>query len=342
MKIAINGFGRIGRVVTRQLFANPELRKNLQLVAINDLASTDQLAFSYKYDSTHGTAPYSVTHDAESITIDGQKVLVTKTKDAAQLPWKNLGVDVVFECTGFYVDKESASAHLTAGAKKVIISAPAKGVDLTVVMGVNHDQYNPAKHTVLSNASCTTNCLAPMAHVLHNKFGIKHGFITTVHSYTSDQRLLDNIHKDPRRARTAAQSMIPTTTGAAKAVGEVIPALKGKLDGIAVRVPTPNVSLTDLVAELNTPASKAEINKALEEAAAGPLKGYMAVSHEPLVSIDYNGNPASSTIDAQSTSVIAENGDKGTMVKVFSWYDNETGFSTRMLDLANLIRTKGI
>lgn len=282
-----------------------------------------------------------MTFDAESLTLDGDKIAITKEKDASKLPWKALGVDLVFECTGHYVDKESSMAHIQAGAKKVIISAPAKGVDLTVVMGVNDKSYDPSKHIVLSNASCTTNCLAPIAHVLHNKFGIAHGFITTIHSYTSDQRILDNLHKDPRRARTAATNMIPTTTGAAKAVGEVIPSLKGKLDGIAVRVPTPNVSLTDLVAVLNKPASKEEINAALKEAANSELKSVLEVCDEPLVSGDFNGNRASSIVDALSTSVIADKDGKGTLCKVYSWYDNETGFSNRMLDLASLIADRG-
>lgn len=341
MKIAINGFGRIGRIVARNLFANPEYRKNLELVAVNDLAAPGDLAFSMKYDSTHGRLPYSITSDAESITIDGKRIACIKQADPTQLPWGKLGVDVVFECTGRYVDKESASAHLKAGAKKVIISAPAKGVDLTVVMGVNQKLYDNAKHHVLSNASCTTNCLAPLVHVLHQKFGVKYGLMTTIHSYTSDQRILDNIHKDPRRARTAATNIIPTTTGAAKAVGEVIPELKGKLDGFSMRVPTVDVSLTDFVCEVGKAVTKEEVNNALIEASKGELKGILDCSSEPLVSSDYIGNPFSSIVDLDLTTITGSNGaPSGTMVKVNSWYDNETGFSCRMLELAQLIGSK--
>lgn len=341
MKIAINGFGRIGRIVARQLFTNPQYRKSLQLVAVNDLATPAELAFSMKYDSTHGKLPVSITSDSESITIDGQKIACIKQPDPNQLPWKNLGVDLVFECTGRYVDKESASAHFKAGAKKVIVSAPAKNMDLTVVMGVNHHLYDNAKHNILSNASCTTNCLAPVVHVLHKTFGVKSGLMTTVHSYTSDQRLLDNVHKDPRRARTAATNMIPTTTGAAKTVGEVIPELKGKLDGLSVRVPTVDVSFTDFVAEVSRPVSKQEVNAALKAAAQGELKGFLDFSEEPLVSGDYIGNTFSSIVDADLTHVIGADGDaKGNLVKVCAWYDNETGFSSRMLDLASLIASK--
>jgi len=341
MKIAINGFGRIGRVVARQLFTNPALRGKLELVAINDLSAPSDLAFSLKYDSTHGKLPFEISSDAESITVDGKKFACLKISNPNELPWGKLGVDLVLECTGRYTDKESASAHLKAGAKKVIISAPGKNVDLTVVMGVNDDKYNPAEHNILSNASCTTNCLAPIVHTLHNAFGVKYGLMTTIHSYTSDQRILDNIHSDPRRARTAATNMIPTTTGAAKAVGEVIPELNGKLDGFSVRVPTPNVSLTDLVAELNKEVTAEEVNNALVKAAKENLKGIMDVSFEPLVSSDYNGNAYSSIIDAACTKVTGNNGGgKGSMVKVYSWYDNETGFSTRMLELAALIGSK--
>lgn len=339
-KIAISGFGRIGRIVTRQLFSNPQFRKNLQLVAINDLAATKDLAFSLKHDSTHGKLSNTLEFTDDSMTLDGQKIKVFKQANPAELPWAELGVDIVFECTGFFTDKDKASLHLKAGAKKVIVSAPGKGVDGTFVMGVNHEKYDPKNHHVVSNASCTTNCLAPMAHVLHEKFGIVQGFMTTIHSYTSDQRLLDNIHKDPRRARTAAVNMIPTTTGAAKAVGEVIPELKGKLDGFSMRVPTPNVSFTDLVAQLKVETTIEEVNSALEKASKeGPLKGYLNVSHEPLVSSDYNGDSYSSTVDLQVTNVI---GNKGNFVKVGSWYDNETGFSSRMLDLAQHMAAKGL
>lgn len=339
-KIAISGFGRIGRIVTRQLFSNPELRKSIQLVAINDLAVTEDLAFCLKYDSTHGKFPLPVSHTEDSITLGDQTVKVLKQANPAELPWKALGVDIVFECTGFFTDKEKASLHLKAGAKKVIVSAPGKGVDGTFVMGVNHDKYDPKNHHIVSNASCTTNCLAPMAYVIHQKFGIVQGLMTTIHSYTSDQRLLDNVHRDPRRARTAAVNMIPTTTGAAKAVGEVIPDLKGKLDGMSVRVPTPNVSFTDLVAQLKTDVTKEDINSALEAAAKeGPLKGILNTTREPLVSSDFNGDQYSSTVDLDVTNVI---GGKGNLVKVCSWYDNETGFSCRMLDLAKHMAERGL
>jgi glyceraldehyde 3-phosphate dehydrogenase len=336
VKIGINGFGRIGRIVARQLYTNPELRKQIQLVAVNDLAAPKELAFLVDHDSVHGRLPYKVSSDAESITIDGDKIACLKQPDPKQLPWGKLGVDVVLECTGRYTDREGAATHLVAGAKKVIVSAPAKGVDLTVVMGVNHKNYDKSKHTVLSNASCTTNCLAPVAHVLHEKFGIEKGLMTTVHSYTSDQRLLDNIHSDPRRSRTAALNMIPTTTGAAKTVGEVIPALKGKLDGFSVRVPTPDVSLTDLVAILKKSVTKEEVNAAFEEAAKGPLKGILDATHEPLVSSDYIGNKHSSIVDLDLTNVM-----DGNMVKVCMWYDNEVGFSTRMLDLVAHVGAAG-
>ena len=336
MKIAINGFGRIGRIVARNLFLNSEQRKTLNLVAVNDLASPAELAFTLKYDTTHGTYPLEISHDAESITIDGHRIACLKHANPVELPWSKLGVDVVFECTGRYTDKESASVHLKQGAKRVIVSAPAKGVDATFVMGVNHKSFDPAKHVVVSNASCTTNCLAPVAYVLQSNWGIKNGFMTTVHSYTSDQRLVDNIHKDPRRARSAAMNIIPTTTGAAKTVGEVIPALKGKLDGISLRVPTQNVSFTDFVAVLEKPATKEAINKALAEACNGDLKGFMSFSNEPLVSSDYNGNKFSSIVDTECTNVSAD----GLLAKVGSWYDNETGFSCRMLDLASFIASK--
>lgn len=338
VKIAINGFGRIGRIVTRQLFLNPELSKKIELVALNDLGAPEELAFSFQYDSTHGKFPHPVEASKESISIAGRKIPCLKISNPTELPWKSLGVDVVLECTGRFTDKESASVHLKSGAKRVIVSAPAKGADLTVVMGVNHTQFDPNKHTVLSNASCTTNCLAPMAHVLHSKWGIKQGFMTTIHSYTSDQRILDNLHKDPRRARTAATNIIPTTTGAAKAVGEVIPELKGRLDGIAMRVPTPNVSLTDLVATLEKPATRDEINAALKEASETTLKGILGFCSDPLVSSDFNGNRLSSIIDAECTSIMS--GPHGNLVKVCSWYDNETGFSCRMLDLVSYIGSR--
>lgn len=333
MKIAINGFGRIGRIVTRNLFQNADFRNKIELVALNDLGSVQDMAFLVKRDSLHGVLDKDVRFDDETLTIDGQKIHVSKEKDPANLPWKKLGVDVVLECTGFFTSKEAASKHLSAGAKKVIVSAPGKDVDATIVMGVNHNSYDPKNHTVLSNASCTTNCLAPMAYVLHKKFGIEKGLMTTIHSYTSDQRLLDNAHSDPRRARAAALNMIPTTTGAARAVGLVIPELKGKLDGYAMRVPTADVSITDLVAELKTAVSAEEVNAALREAAKGELKGILDVCDEPLVSSDFIGNRYSSIIDSALTSIISDENGKGRMVKVCSWYDNETGFSNRMLDL---------
>jgi len=342
LKIGINGFGRIGRIVARQLYSNPELRKKLQIVAVNDMSTPKELAFLFKRDSVHGTYAGTVTHDAESISIDGQKIAVWKQTDPTKLPWGSLGADVVFECTGRFTNREGAAQHLAGGAKRVIVSAPAKGVDLTIVMGVNHQLYDASKHTVVSNASCTTNCLAPMAAVLHEKFGIQHGLMTTVHSYTSDQRLIDNTHADPRRARTAALNMIPTTTGAAKTVGEVIPALKGKLDGHSVRVPTADVSFTDLVVTLEKSTTAEEINAAFREAAQGKLKGILDVCDEPLVSSDFIGNRYSSTIDSALTMVMPGGSTPGCMVKVCSWYDNEVGFSTRMLDLAALIAEKGV
>jgi glyceraldehyde 3-phosphate dehydrogenase len=338
VKIAINGFGRIGRIVARNLFSSPQFKNNIQLVAVNDLGAPDELAFSFKHDSTHGKFAGPVESGSDFLSIDGQKIACLKISNPAELPWKQLGVDVVLECTGRFTDKESAQVHIKSGAKKVIVSAPAKGVDLTVVMGVNHTKYDSNAHHILSNASCTTNCLAPLAHVIHSKWGIKQGYMTTIHSYTSDQRILDNLHKDPRRARTAATNMIPTTTGAAKAVGEVIPELKGRLDGIAVRVPTPNVSLTDLVATVEKPLTKEELNKALQEASETSLKGILGFCKEPLVSSDFNGNTLSSIVDSECTSVMS--GPHGHLVKVCSWYDNETGFSCRMLDLVNLIGSK--
>jgi glyceraldehyde 3-phosphate dehydrogenase len=337
-KIAINGFGRIGRIIARNLFTSPQLKNKIQLVAVNDLGAPSELAFSFQYDSTHGKFPTRVEATDDSLTIDGQKITCLKISNPAELPWKKLGIDVVLECTGRFTDKESAAVHLKNGAKKVIISAPAKGVDLTVVMGVNHNKYESQNHHVLSNASCTTNCLAPIAHVIHSKWGIQQGYMTTIHSFTSDQRILDNLHKDPRRARTASTNMIPTTTGAAKAVGEVIPELKGRLDGISIRVPTPNVSLTDLVATVAKPLTRDELNRALQEASETTLKGILGFSKEPLVSSDFNGSPLSSIVDAECTSVMS--GPFGNTIKVCSWYDNETGFSCRMLDLVDYIGAK--
>jgi glyceraldehyde 3-phosphate dehydrogenase len=341
MKIAINGFGRIGRLVTRAYFENEALHKHIDLVAINDLTSAEDAAFGFKYDSVHRRFKGTVVGEKGSITINGKKIKYCGTANPAEAPWKELGVDIVLECSGFYTNKEKASLHLKAGAKRVIISAPGTNVDRTIVMGVNHTEFNPATDFVLSNASCTTNCLAPFASVLHENFEILHGLMTTIHSYTNDQRLLDAAHSDPRRARAAAINMVPTSTGAAKAVGEVIPALKGKLDGLAVRVPTPDVSFTDLVVTLKKEVSKEDIINALSKAAEGKLKGIMAVSKEPLVSNDFLGDSHSSIVDADLTYVIGGNEKgKGNMAKVCSWYDNEHGFSNRMLDLCKYIGEK--
>jgi glyceraldehyde 3-phosphate dehydrogenase len=330
-KVAINGFGRIGRNVFRAAAG----MKNIEIVAVNDLTDATTLAHLLKYDSVHGIFKSSVEAGNDEIIVDGKPIRVLKTRDPASLPWKELGVDIVIESTGLFTDRESAAKHLQAGAKKVIISAPGKGVELTVCMGVNEQDYQPESHHIISNASCTTNCLAPVAKVILENFGIVKGMMTTIHSYTNDQQILDLPHKDLRRARAAAVSMIPTTTGAAKAVSLVLPALKGKLDGLAVRVPTPNVSLVDLVVETEKSTSVAEVNAALKKAADGPLKGILDFCEVPLVSCDFNGCPASSTIDAESTNVIG-----GNMVKVMSWYDNEWGYSNRILDLVNYIASK--
>ncbi len=323
-RIGINGFGRIGRCILRAGWKNP----NLEFVGINDLTDAATLAHLLKYDSVHGTFGAKVKAVDDAIVVGNKKIKVLSERDPAALPWKKLRVDVVFECTGLFREKAKAEAHRKAGAKKVIISAPAKGEDLTVVMGVNDDKYDPKKHHILSNASCTTNCLAPVAKVLNDTFGIEKGLMTTIHSYTNDQRILDLPHKDLRRARAAAESMIPTTTGAAKAVGLVLPELQGKLDGMAIRVPTPNVSVVDLVATLKKEVTAEQVNKAMKKAASGKLKGILVFCEEPLVSVDFNGSNASSTVDASLTTVM-----DGNMVKVISWYDNETGFSQRMIDL---------
>ncbi|KON86381.1 glyceraldehyde-3-phosphate dehydrogenase [Sporosarcina globispora] len=333
VKVGINGFGRIGRVVFRAALKNP----NVEVVAVNDLTDANMLAHLLKYDSVHGTLNEEVTVDGDYLVVGGQKVKVLAERDPAQLGWGDLGVEVVVESTGRFTKRADAAKHLEAGAKKVIISAPATDEDITVVMGVNNDKYDPANHHVISNASCTTNCLAPFAKVLNDNFGIKRGMMTTVHSYTNDQQILDLPHKDYRRARAAAENIIPTTTGAAKAVSLVLPELKGKLNGGAMRVPTPNVSLVDLVAELDKDVTAEEVNSALKAAAEGELKGILAYSEEPLVSGDYNGNPASSTIDALSTMVM-----EGSMVKVISWYDNESGYSNRVVDLVDYIAQKGL
>jgi len=326
-KVAINGFGRIGRLVARAILERDD--HGLELVAINDLADAKSNAMLFKRDSVHGAFPGDVSADGDTMVVNGKRIKVTAERDPAKLPHKDLGVDVALECTGFFTDREGGQKHLDAGAKRVLISAPAKGADLTVVYGVNHDKLT-ADHTIVSNASCTTNCLAPVAKVLNDLVGIERGLMTTIHAYTNDQKILDQIHSDMRRARAAGMSMIPTTTGAARAVGEVLPELKGKLDGSAVRVPTPNVSLIDLTFTPGRDTSKEEINAALKAASEkGPLAGILDYSDEPLVSIDYNGAQASSTIDSLETAVI-----EGKLVRVVSWYDNEWGFSNRMVDTA--------
>ncbi len=331
IKVGINGFGRIGRNILRAARDEHEL----EFVAINDITSTDTLAHLLKYDSVLGNLPEEVSVNDNQIRIGSRSIEVLSERDPAALPWGKLGVDIVFESTGLFTKRDDAAKHLEAGAKKVVITAPAKEPDLTVVLGVNHDDYDPASHNILSNASCTTNCLAPMAKVLHDTFGLRRGWMTTVHAYTNDQRLLDLPHKDLRRARAAAVSMIPTTTGAATAVGHVLPELKGKLDGIAMRVPTPNVSVIDLVAELEKPATADGINGAFAEAEAGSLRGILQLSKKPLVSIDFRGNPHSSIVDADYTKVM-----DGQFIKVLSWYDNEWGYSSRCVDLAKLLMQK--
>ncbi|MFN3455436.1 MAG: type I glyceraldehyde-3-phosphate dehydrogenase [Pseudobdellovibrio sp.] len=332
MKVGINGFGRIGRVFFRAAW------DKLDIVGINSLDSLDGLVHLLKYDSAHGIFEKEVTHDGENLIVDGKKIQVSKTKDPAQIPWKQWGVELVMECTGALKGKEDYQKHITAGAKKVMISAPADGVDMTVVYGINHTDYNPEQHTFISNASCTTNCLAPLVKVLHESFGVESGTMMTIHSYTNDQRILDSSHKDLRRARSAAVSMIPTTTGAAKAVGLVLPELKGKIDGLSVRVPTPNVSVVDFTFNAKTVMTIDSINDALRKASQTTLKGVLAVEEKELVSIDFNGNKYSSIVDAKTTMVIA--GAGGKMAKVLSWYDNETGFSNRMVDMALYMMSK--
>jgi glyceraldehyde 3-phosphate dehydrogenase len=333
VKVGINGFGRIGRNIMRAALGD----SSIDFVAVNDLTSAHTLAHLLKYDSVLGNLHAKVEAKQDSISVDGDEFKVLSTRDPAQLPWKDLGVDVVFESTGLFTDRDAAAKHLAAGAKRVVITAPAKKPDVTVVLGVNEEMYDPAKHQIISNASCTTNCLAPLAKVLHQSFGIKSGWMTTIHSYTNDQQLLDLPHKDLRRARAAALSMIPTTTGAALAVGEVLPDLKGKLDGFAMRVPTPNVSVVDLVAIINKPATAQEVNAALTAAANGPMKGILAMSTEELVSIDFKGNKNSSIVDTAYTKVM-----DGNFVKVLSWYDNEWGYSNRCVDLLKLLVKKGL
>ncbi len=333
VRVAINGFGRIGRNVFRSSLGN----KDIEIVAINDLTDAKTLAHLLKYDSVFGGFEADVKAGDGKLIVGGKEIAVVAKSDPAELPWKDLKIDVAIESTGRFVDKASAGKHITAGAKKVIISAPAKDPDATFVLGVNEHTYDPAKHHVVSNASCTTNCLAPMAKVIHDNFGIVHGLMNTIHSYTNDQKLLDLPHKDLRRARAAAVSIIPTSTGAAKAVSLVLPELKGKLDGMSLRVPTPDVSVVDLVAEVSKKTTAAEVNAALKEAANGKMKGILQFEESPLVSIDFKGNPHSSIVDAALTSVM-----EGTMVKVISWYDNEWGYSCRLRDLVLFMAKKGL
>jgi glyceraldehyde 3-phosphate dehydrogenase (phosphorylating) len=331
VRVGINGFGRIGRNILRTALHD----KDLEFVAVNDITDAATLAHLLKYDSILGNLPDEVKAEGDTIHVAGRKIKVLAIKDPGQLPWKDLGVEYVVESTGLFTDAEKAKAHLAAGAKKVIISAPAKGEDLTIVLGVNDDKYDPKKHTVVSNASCTTNCLAPVAKVLNDTFGIVKGQMTTIHSYTNDQKILDLPHKDLRRARAAAVSMIPTSTGAAKAIYLAIPELKGKLDGVAIRVPTPNVSLVDLTVELGKATKAEDINAAFKKAADGSMKGILDVTHEELVSVDFRGNSHSSIVDAGLTKVV-----DGTLAKVFSWYDNEWGFSCRVKDLLHFMAKK--
>lgn len=331
LRVAINGFGRIGRMVVRAALADPAI----EIVAINDLTDAATLAHLFKYDSVHGIFTGTVEAREGQIVVNGKSIAVHAIKEPSELPWGKEKIDVVIESTGRFTAKEKAVAHIQAGAKRVVISAPATNEDITIVMGVNDNLYDPRNHFVISNASCTTNCLAPVAKVIHETFGIEKGLVTTIHSYTNDQNILDLPHKDLRRARAGALSIIPTTTGAAKAVALVLPELKGKLDGLSIRVPTPNVSLADIVLTLSRPADTAQVNAALKSAAEGPLKGILGYEEALLVSVDYNGNSLSSIVDATCTKVICEN-----MVRILSWYDNETGFSSRVIDLLKLIDSK--
>ena len=326
IKVGINGFGRIGRNVIRA--AKSQGRKDIDFVAVNDLTDTKTLAHLLKYDSVHGRFPGAVTHDADGLVVDGDRIKVLSDRDPAKLPWKELGVDIVIESTGHFTDRDNAAKHLTAGAKKVLISAPAKGEDKTFVYGVNHLEYDPATHHVISNASCTTNCLVPVVKVILDSFGFVRGYMTTVHSYTNDQQILDLPHKDLRRARAAALSIIPTSTGAAKATALVLPAVKGKIDGISLRVPTPDVSMVELVCTVEKSTTVEQVNAAFRAAADGALKGVLFVSDEPLVSVDYIGNHASSTVDSGCTGVV-----DGTLVHISAWYDNEMGYSARCVDM---------
>lgn len=329
IRVAINGFGRIGRTIFKALI---DRKAPLEVVALNDLAPPVDLAFLLKYDSIHGVWPHEVSATEDQLLVDGKSYKCLKVTDPAQSPWHDLGVDIIIESSGRFVDRDNCQKHIAAGARKVIVSAPGKGMDATFVIGVNDGTYDPGKHHIMSNASCTTNCLAPIVSLLHDRFAVEYGLMTTIHSYTMDQRLLDALHKDRRRMRAAALSMIPTTTGAAKAVAEVIPELKGKLDGVAIRVPTPNVSLVDLVVMLGRDVTKDEVNKVLEEAANGPMEGVLQYVKDELVSTDFNHTSFSSNVDSSLTNVIG-----GRMVKVFSWYDNEYGYSSRLADLAVMV-----
>jgi glyceraldehyde 3-phosphate dehydrogenase len=333
-RIGINGFGRIGRQSLKAILERHP--QTLEVVAINDITDTQTNAHLLKYDSTYGRFPGEVSATEDSLIVNGHKIQVVAQRDPAQIPWGDFGVDIVIESTGLFTDASKASAHLKGGAKKVIISAPAKGEDLTIVLGVNENMYDPAKHTIISNASCTTNCLAPAAKVLNDTFGIERGLMNTIHSYTNDQRILDQVHKDLRRARTAGANIIPTTTGAARALSLVIPELKGRFDGMSLRVPTVTVSIVDFVANIRKEATKEQINQAFKDAVAGPLKGILNYTDEPLVSSDFRGDPHSSTIDGENTMVLG-----GNMVKVLAWYDNEWGYSSRVADLTNFIAQKG-
>ncbi len=332
VRVGINGFGRIGR---QSLKAILERAPDVEVVAVNDLVDTSLNALLFKHDSTYGSYPGTVEHTDDSLIIDGREIRVLKEKDPAALPWGDLGVDLVLESTGLFTSAEKARAHLDAGARKVVISAPAKGEDITIVLGVNDDRYDPATHHIISNASCTTNCLAPAAKVVHDLVGIERGLMNTIHSYTNDQRILDVAHKDPRRARAAGQNIIPTTTGAAKALALVIPDLKGKFDGFSLRVPTPTVSVVDFTADVRRETSVEELNAAFRAAAAGPMAGILGVSDEPLVSMDFKGDSRSSIVDSANTMVLG-----GTMVKVIAWYDNEWGYSCRCADLIAMIAAK--
>ena len=337
VKVAINGFGRIGRNVLKLIMKDKECEDLIEVAAVNDLTDAETLAHLYKYDSVQGVNPAEISAEGNELVIDGRRIKITAVRDPAQCSWKELGVDVVIESTGLFTKRPDASKHLTAGAKRVIISAPATDPDVTLVLGVNDREYKPTEHKIISNASCTTNCLAPVAKVLNDKLGIRKGLMTTIHSYTSDQRILDLPHKDLRRARAASLSMIPTTTGAAKAVSLVLPELKGKLDGMAIRVPTPNVSLIDLVAEIEKETTVEEVNAIFQEAGETELKGILRLETKPLVSIDFNGAEDSSIVDGPSTKVLGKN-----MIKVLAWYDNEWGYSTRTRDLLKFIIKKGI